>query len=281
MKHVIALVCLVGCNQFFDLEKTESFDSGGDLDRDGVTDDRDNCPSLANDQANADGDAFGDACDTCPQLASTSTHDEDRDHVGDDCDACPGVGDFGEDPDGDGIGAVCEVRPAIADVRVAFEPFDDMPAGWQADSVAWTQSDDAIAPDADLPMSDRGLQNLSLATPMGVWVAGIGVTSRSRWMAADRYGIVAHRGTRTFACEMACSSAMCVGSTKVDGATASSFKLLPQPYTRVRMVASNGQALCHFEGSGSAPASAFPTDGATFALIASPRIRVAYFEYIE
>jgi hypothetical protein len=43
-------------------------DLGGDTDGDGVCDDLDNCPSFTNqDQADSDGDGFGDACDV-PQI---------------------------------------------------------------------------------------------------------------------------------------------------------------------------------------------------------------------
>jgi hypothetical protein len=38
-----------------------------DTDRDGIIDDRDNCPHVANpDQTDTDGDGVGDACDNCP-----------------------------------------------------------------------------------------------------------------------------------------------------------------------------------------------------------------------
>ena len=69
-----------------------------DLDFDGVLDGADNCPKLANiDQANLDGDAFGDLCDD----------DDDNDGVDDDVDDCP-TGEVGwasnanSDHDGDG-----------------------------------------------------------------------------------------------------------------------------------------------------------------------------------
>jgi hypothetical protein len=50
-----------------------------DTDGDGVPDEQDNCPTVPNtDQANFDGDAFGDACDP----------DDDNDDVADEADAC-------------------------------------------------------------------------------------------------------------------------------------------------------------------------------------------------
>ena len=53
-----------------------------DTDRDGVADELDNCPRVANPgQTNTDGDAQGDACDA----------DDDNDGVGDDADQCEGT----------------------------------------------------------------------------------------------------------------------------------------------------------------------------------------------
>jgi hypothetical protein len=60
-----------------------------DTDGDGVLDHLDNCPAVANDQRNHDGDAHGDACDRCPHLSSTADPDGDGDGVGDDCDPRP------------------------------------------------------------------------------------------------------------------------------------------------------------------------------------------------
>ena len=45
-----------------------------DTDGDGVGDDTDNCPNVANaDQADADGDGIGDACDECPTVPAAET----------------------------------------------------------------------------------------------------------------------------------------------------------------------------------------------------------------
>lgn len=99
-----------------------------DDDRDGVANDCDNAPDVANpDQADFDGDGFGDVWDKCPTVPSESNFaDSDRDGIGNDCDLCarspasyngdlvipgymkvrniPGVGDS----DRDGIGDACD-----------------------------------------------------------------------------------------------------------------------------------------------------------------------------
>jgi len=63
-----------------------------DLDGDGVDNAHDNCPQVANDQANEDGDRFGDPCDPCPVSADADpVVDEDNDGVADDCDPHPQV----------------------------------------------------------------------------------------------------------------------------------------------------------------------------------------------
>lgn len=71
-----------------------------DADGDGVADASDNCPVAPNpDQANADGDGLGDACDP----------DDDNDGVLDGADNCPVVANPDQaDLDGDGLGNVCD-----------------------------------------------------------------------------------------------------------------------------------------------------------------------------
>jgi Ca2+-binding RTX toxin-like protein len=71
-----------------------------DSDGDGVVDARDNCPTVPNpSQANSDGDAQGDACDT----------DRDNDGVQDGADNCPNTFNPGQkDSDKDGKGDTCD-----------------------------------------------------------------------------------------------------------------------------------------------------------------------------
>jgi len=59
-----------------------------DMDSDGVPDEADNCPYVANpDQADGDGDGHGDACDNCPAVPNPDQSDLDGDGLGDACDA--------------------------------------------------------------------------------------------------------------------------------------------------------------------------------------------------
>jgi hypothetical protein len=83
-----------------------------DLDGDGILNTADNCPTVANTtQYNEDNDAFGDACDLCPQYAAVQM-DSDSDGIGNDCDPRPQTG---------------------GDTLVLFEGFHvsgTLPAGW-------------------------------------------------------------------------------------------------------------------------------------------------------
>jgi thrombospondin type 3 repeat protein len=92
----------------------------GDRDHDGIPDDVDNCPDVANPgQENHDGDIHGDACDLCPMFASAT--DPDR--------------------DGDGVGDACDPNPNTpGDKRVLWMGFYDSDAAVIADPTKFTQS---------------------------------------------------------------------------------------------------------------------------------------------
>jgi hypothetical protein len=101
-----------------------------DADNDGIPDNIDNCPHIANaNQADSDGDGIGDVCDSCPHDAANDVDgdgvcgdidnclniynpdqlDTDGDSIGDACDNCPTVSNITQaDSDGDGIGNACD-----------------------------------------------------------------------------------------------------------------------------------------------------------------------------
>jgi cytosine/adenosine deaminase-related metal-dependent hydrolase len=97
--------------------------TASDKDGDGVTDDKDNCPTIFNPirpmdgdaQADADGDGIGDACDKCPlDTGETCTvlsgYDTDADGVPNGEDNCPKVSNTPQtDGDKDGKGAACDL----------------------------------------------------------------------------------------------------------------------------------------------------------------------------
>jgi hypothetical protein len=81
-----------------------------DTDGDGVLDDVDSCPSVANsDQLDSDGDGVGDAC-------ATELYDTDGDGVSDVTDNCTFVANPDQlDSNGDGIGDACPPAPVDTD----------------------------------------------------------------------------------------------------------------------------------------------------------------------
>ncbi|MHC4442311.1 MAG: thrombospondin type 3 repeat-containing protein [Planctomycetota bacterium] len=103
-----------------------------DADNDGILDQEDNCPAVANpDQADSDGNGVGDACegstsplpdkdgdgfvdtsDNCPSNPNADQADGDSDGIGDVCDNCPSAPTIDQaDSDGDGIGDACDNCP--------------------------------------------------------------------------------------------------------------------------------------------------------------------------
>jgi hypothetical protein len=95
-----------------------------DGDFDGVPDNLDNCPTIANtSQDDLEGDKHGDACDNCISVVNDQTNG-DGDALGDACDPdidndgfpngsdnCPYAANDQTDTDGDGIGDACDETP--------------------------------------------------------------------------------------------------------------------------------------------------------------------------
>src|SRR5512139_4145503 len=151
---VVLCAAVAACNQVYGLEETVVRHDDADADR--VLDDEDNCPTQANsDQANTDGDPFGDACDLCPTIAADTEHDEDGDYRGDACDPCPSVPDYHLDADADGVGDACEQDQRVSRRRV-FDPFVTLGPPFQAGGVPWVALGDEITPGSVPPPTDPG-----------------------------------------------------------------------------------------------------------------------------
>ena len=115
-------------------DATLQFAACDDADGDLLCDIVDNCPNDANpDQADADNDNLGDACDicvgpendadhdgfcadvdNCPTTHNPTQSDQDGDELGDVCDNCPTQSNAPQmDSDLDGIGDACDNCPAM------------------------------------------------------------------------------------------------------------------------------------------------------------------------
>jgi hypothetical protein len=147
-----------GCNP-------EAPDDDGFDDGDGINDAEDNCPTVYNPgQENADGDAFGDACDPFPLDPSNS--DTDGDGVGDPQDNCPTTPNADQlNSDGDELGDACDPTPQPdADSDGVSDPDDNCPTVANADQ---TDTDaDGIGDACDepeLPTIDEVIAELRAA----------------------------------------------------------------------------------------------------------------------
>ncbi|BFM12353.1 PHB depolymerase family esterase [Simiduia litorea] len=83
-----------------------------DTDGDGIADEVDNCPLIANaNQQDNDADGLGNACDSTPNGEQQPT-DTDNDGVADSQDNCPNIANSNQlDSDADGVGDACDSTP--------------------------------------------------------------------------------------------------------------------------------------------------------------------------
>jgi len=172
----------------------------GDTDDDGIYDNSDKCPLVANteqDNGDADGDGVGDVCDNCPAKANLSQTDSNGNGTGDACDPsiidadgdriddttdnCPsvtnpsqidcnddGTGDACDsstvDADGDGIDDTCDNCPATANLKqedIDGDGIGDVCDSCPGDSSDKCKTDGSVA--VEIPSGEGG----SVETPNG------------------------------------------------------------------------------------------------------------------
>jgi hypothetical protein len=182
MRWLGLLVVLVGCNQLYGLDETVG-PPPLDSDNDKITDEDDNCVLVPNvDQANADDDTFGDACDPCPMgtqsgidvdadgiddscdaCALGPNHDEDGDGLYDACDNCPGDANHSEkddqrDEDSDGVGDACDPTNKLPNQRLFFDGFGPPDSKWNTGFAEWAATADTFGP-IEIPLMGDGPWN--------------------------------------------------------------------------------------------------------------------------
>ncbi len=108
-----------------------------DDDRDGVLDDDDNCPLVANPaQHDEDADSVGDVCDNCPHVANTDQQN---------------TGETAAGTAADGAGDSCDPFPSVAGNDIIFfNAFEAPLAGWgQTGGGNWSVVEDALVQNRD------------------------------------------------------------------------------------------------------------------------------------
>jgi hypothetical protein len=129
-------------------------------------------------------------------------------------------------------------------------------------------------------MTDLGLSYTKLTTS-ATWSVTIGIGSTTRWSDGDQFGIVFSAGGHVTRCLIVCQAAGCIEQIALDTLMLSTTSgVVPRPFTRIGVLASAGNLSCRFE-AGTPISGMNPTDKATLSVIASPRVHVAYIEYVE
>ncbi len=147
---------------------------GPDTDFDCIDDVFDNCRGQYNpDQANADGDIWGDACDYCPVVFDNGNFDNEGDNVGNVCDNCPDDYNANQlNTDADMRGDVCDNdddNDGLTDAEEAMHGSDPTKVDSDGDGVSdvvevRTLGTDPADPDSDADGADDGLDNCPLSS---------------------------------------------------------------------------------------------------------------------
>lgn len=127
-----------------------------DIDDDGIGNQRDNCPDVANaGQADTDDDGVGNRCDNCASVDNDGQLDTDGDGLGNRCDNCAHERNPGQaDDDGDGIGNRCDLC-----VQVADRHQEDTDGDERGDACDPDDDDDGVPDPDDLcPLVDNPRQ---------------------------------------------------------------------------------------------------------------------------
>lgn len=284
MKWACAALLLVGCNALYDLHDTTVFDARlPDFDGDGVPDELDNCPELANpDQRDSDGDGLGDLCDRCPSVAGTSNHDEDNDAIGDLCDDCPGTAGYQNDTDHDGVGDSCALAGNVRLHRVLFDPFITLDPRWQAGTTPWVALGDSVAP-SEVPDPDEpGLHDPTLVLHGSAWNLLVGFVSEKPWQYGPTFGIrlrsLDHSifATVTIGCPLAIA---CQLAFQVGGGRADTMYVAIVPRLDVSVSYDSGRLQVSIFGVTLSSVPGVPE--VVPELIATPDIQIGYVDVIE
>jgi hypothetical protein len=290
---LVGCLGLLGCNSVFGLDDTDPLREIADGDNDGIPDELDNCPAIANhDQADADDDGRGDACDGCDQCLPCdrgADHDEDFDKIADGCDNCPAQSNADQaNGDSDELGDVCDRPGASIERRIFFDGFATLDASWGM-SGRWQIEDDTIVLVGGTPVIGGiyGIANERTTTLGKRWrfetavrIPDVAVRPEALWVGI--YGLDVGE-TTSWACLLkrrGSSTSWELGSGAVDLANVT---LEPINVLRLEPVAAGGgrQTLCSLGARTELVPQ--PADVMTpmFVQLTSLRILGVRFEYID
>ena len=243
--RAFAIACLAACSYTSPSAAVDSVDTAidtpvppADPDGDGLSGTDDNCPTDANaDQHDEDGDARGDVCDPCPQLAGASGN---------------------VDTDGDLVGDLCDPRPMVdGDMLLKLETFASgtgLPTGWG--SIAGAPANWVIANDALVNAAGDATAMVLLDTGAGSRTIDIGIEITSANTTTDTVGVGAvidGNGTQASFYMCFVQTVAATQFTQLFGpgtTTLASAQLVPAFPGRYRIVTSfdGAQLRCNFDG---------------------------------